>query len=326
MQNPNEPKCRSILVPLDGSDFAEHALPTALSLARRHGAALHIVRVYVPVAGVHGEYAIRYDEALDRELIKRARQYLDGVVTRLEAVGGIQSTAVLLEGSVPHTISRHAAAVGADLLVMTTQGRGPLARFWLGSVADELVRQTGIPILFVRRQPAAPDFSGEPVFQRVLIPLDGSPLAERVLEPVFALDAGIQREYTLLRVVMPVVATLNYSSTAGAYAGLRESLKQSDELDQAESKGAHEYLERLAGRWRARSYTVNAQVISNDRPAVAILDQASVQGADLIALATHGRGGLKRLILGSVTDKVLRGADTAVLVYRLGDDSVPAVP
>jgi nucleotide-binding universal stress UspA family protein len=68
---------------------------------------------------------------------------------------------------------------------------------------------------------------------------------------------------------------------------------------------------------------VKAHVISNDRPAVAILDEAAVHGADLIALATHGRGGLKRLMLGSVTDKVLRGADTAVLVYRPGDDSAP---
>ena len=72
MQSSNE-RCeyRSILVPLDGSEFAEHALPTALSLARRHGAALHIARVYVPVAGVYGEHAVRYDEMLDRELMKR---------------------------------------------------------------------------------------------------------------------------------------------------------------------------------------------------------------------------------------------------------------
>lgn len=167
MQEPNERKCRSILVPLDGSDFAEHALPTALSLARRHGAALHVVRIYVPVAGVYGEHAVPYDEALDRELMKRAQDYLDGVVTRLMAIAGIQSNAVLLEGPVAHTISRQAAAIGANLLVMTTQGRGPLARFWLGSVADELVRQADIPVLFVRPHTAAPDFSREAIFQRV---------------------------------------------------------------------------------------------------------------------------------------------------------------
>src|SRR3954453_8693732 len=98
MQNPNERKHRSIVVPLDGSESAEHALPTALSLARRHGAALHLVRVYVPVAGVEGEHAVRYDEARDRELMKLARDYLESVVARLAEVAGIQSSSALLEG------------------------------------------------------------------------------------------------------------------------------------------------------------------------------------------------------------------------------------
>jgi nucleotide-binding universal stress UspA family protein len=359
MQNLYERKYRLILVPLDGSDFAEHALPTALRLARDHGAALHIVRVYVPVAGVYGERAVPYDAALDRELMKQAKDYLDGVVKRLAEVAGIRSSSVLLEGSVADTISAHAEAIGADLLVMTTQGRGPLARFWLGSVADELVRQANIPILFVRSQSAAPDFSQEPAFGRVLIPLDGSPLAERVLGPVFALDTGAQTEYTLLRVVTPLgdanyssaaaaytgfrearkelqddpaelteasvtpPPEMNYGSAAAAYAGLRDALEQLQELDRAESNGAHAYLERLAQDLRGRSFTVNTRVITNDRPASAILDDASAQGADLIALATRGRGGLKRFVLGSVADKVLRGANTAVLVYRPVDESSP---
>jgi nucleotide-binding universal stress UspA family protein len=187
MENANQNKYRSILVPLDGSEFAEHALPTAVSLARRHGAALHIVRVYVPVAGVCGEHAVRYDEALDRELMKRARDYLDAVVARLATVGGVQSSSALLEGSVADTISLQATALGADLLIMTTQGRGPLARFWLGSVSDQLVRQAGMPILLVRPQAAAPDVAQEPLLRRVLIPLDGSALAESILQPVLTL-------------------------------------------------------------------------------------------------------------------------------------------
>jgi len=304
---------------LDGSDFAEHALPTAVSLARRLSAALHVVRVYVPVAGVYGEHAVPYDEVLDRELMKRAQDYLDDVIRRLEAEGNVQSRSALLEGSVADSISRHAAAVGADLLIMTTQGRGPLVRFWLGSVADELVRQAEIPVLFVRPPAAAPEMFREPVFQRVLIPLDGSQLAERVLESVIALDTGTQCEYTLLRVVLPM-APLNYGSAAGAYTGLREL----QELDQAESNRAHEYLEGLARGLRVRSFNVRTRVISNDRPAAAILNDASVHGADLIALATHCRGPLKRLMLGSVADKVLRGAETAVLVYRPIDGSAHA--
>src|SRR5688572_14409378 len=217
MQVSNERKCRSILVPLDGSDFAEHALPTAVSLARRHGATLHVVRVYVPVAGAYGEHAVPYDEGLDRDLMKRARDYVEGVVTLL-GVAGIQTSSVLLDGPIPIAIARHAADVGADLIVMTTQGRGPLARLWLGSVSDELVRQLDVPILFVRPENAAPDFSREPLVRRVLIPLDGSRLAERVLEPVVTLGAGTQPEYTLLRVTTPM-AELSYGPAGGKITG-----------------------------------------------------------------------------------------------------------
>ena len=322
MQTSNERKCRSILVPLDGSDFAEHALPTAVGLARRHGATLHVVCVHVPIAGAYGEHAVPYDEGLDRALMTRARDYVEGVGTLL-AVAGMQASSILLDGPIPIAIARHATEVEADLIVMTTQGRGPLARLWLGSVSDELVRQINVPILLVRPADAAPDFSREPLVRRVLIPLDGSPLAERVLEPVLALGAGTQPEYTLLRVTTPM-AELSYGPAGGKITGLHESLKQLQELDQAESKGAHEYLERLAQALRARSFNVQTRVITHDRPATAILDDASVNGADLIALATHGRGGLKRLLLGSVADKVLRGADRAVLVYRPVDPSAPA--
>jgi nucleotide-binding universal stress UspA family protein len=279
--------------------------------------------VYVPVAGVYGERAVPYDETLDRGLMKRAGDYLEGVVTRLTSVANIRASSALLEGSVADAISRHAATVAADLLVMTTQGRGPLARFWLGSVSDQLVRQAGIPILFVPpHAAAATDLADKLAFQRVLIPLDGSTLAERVLEPALSLGAGSPPQYTLLRVVEPTTE-LSYGPAGGAITGFGEALKTLQELDQAQSKHAYKYLDDLACSLRARSFTVNTRVILNDRPATAILDDASVHAIDLIALATHGRSGVKRLVLGSVADKVLRGADTPVLMFRPVHDSAP---
>ena len=252
MQSPEDDMCRSILVPLDGSDSAEHALPTALCLARRHRAALHVARVYVPVAGVCGEHAVRYDEALDRALMERARDYLDGVAVRLAAVAGVRSSSALLEGPIADAISTHATAVGADLLVMTTQGRGPLARFLLGSVSDELVRQAGVPILLVRPRAASPpDLAQEPPLRRVLVPLDGSALAESILQPVLALGDPVQTEYTLLRIVMVSTAELSYGPAGGKVTGLQESLERLRELDELGAKRAHEYLEPLAGRLRA---------------------------------------------------------------------------
>jgi nucleotide-binding universal stress UspA family protein len=225
VENLNEAKYRSILVPLDGSDFAEHALPTAVSLAR---------------------------------------------------------------------------------------------------VSDKLVRQAGMPILFLRPQAAFPDLAQEPGIRRVLIPLDGSALAESILQPVLALLDGAQTEYTLLQIIGPV-AELSYGPIGGNFTGFPQALQQLQQLEQQESRSAHDYLERLAERLRASSFAIKTRVALNERPATAILDHASAHPTDLIALATHGRGGLKRLVLGSVGDKVLRGAATPVFVYRPTDIAASAL-
>jgi nucleotide-binding universal stress UspA family protein len=315
---------RSLLVPLDGSDFGEHALPLALSLARRLGAALQVVHVHVPVLGVYGELGEPYDETTDRMLRERDRAYVDAIVQRLAAVAAIAPSSALLDGPVADAISRHATATGSDLLVMTTHGHGPLARFWLGSVADALVRQASIPILLVQPKEASPNLGQEPVVRRVLIPLDGSELAEQVLERALALGAATQAEYTLLRVVKQMTPA-SYDPASGRVSGLRESLlKQLQAMDRQQRTEAQNYLEHLAERLRARSLTAQTRVVSHEQPAAAILDDAQKSAVDLIALATQGRGGLKRMLMGSVADKVVRGATKPVLVYRPVDKSAPA--
>lgn len=312
---------RTLLVPLDGSVFGEHALPLALSLASRLRARLQILHVHAPVSAMYGEPGGSYDETTDRILRERERAYVDAVVKRLTAVAHISSSSALLDGPVADAISQHAASIGADLLIMTTHGRGTLARFWLGSVADTLVRQASIPIFLVQPKEAAPDLAQQPVFRRVLIPLDGSDLAEQILEPALALNVATQTEYTLLRVVEPMTP-VSYDPASGKMSGIRESLlKQLQAMESHQSTGAQDYLERLAGSLRARSLTVKTRVVSHEQPTAAILDDAQKNAVDLIALATQGRGGLKRLLLGSVADKVVRGAATPILVYRPVDKS-----
>jgi nucleotide-binding universal stress UspA family protein len=265
-----------------------------------------------------------YDETTDLAMRLRDREYLDAVVQRLATVADIPLSSVLLDGPVADMIGRHAAATGADLLVMTTHGRGPFARFWLGSVADAIVRQASVPILLVQPKDAAPDLAQQPVVRRVLIPLDGSELAEQILEPALALGAATEAEYTLLQVVEQLTPA-SYDPASGRVSGLSESLlEQLLALDRQHWTEAQNYLERLAERLRARPLTVQTRVVSHVQPAAAILDDAQKNAIDLIALATQGRGGLKRLLLGSVADKVVRGAVTPVLVYRPVDRSAPA--
>lgn len=313
-----------LLIPLDGSTAAEHALPWAMSLARRHGATLQIVHVHVPLWGVYGERGGPYDETTDRALRERERGYVAAVVERLAAAGDISLSSALLDGPVAEAISRHAAATEADLLIMTTHGRGPLARFWLGSVADALVRQATIPILFVRPQEAVPDLTVEPVIRRMLIPLDGSDLAEQILEPALALSADVQTEYTLLRVVQALLP--GHPISAGAQVGgLHEPLLNPlQTLQHQELAAAQDYLARIAARLQSRSPNLHTRVVAQERPADAILAEAAAHAIDLIALATQGRGGWRRLLLGSIADKVLRSAAVPMLVYRPVDRSAPA--
>jgi nucleotide-binding universal stress UspA family protein len=146
----------------------------------------------------------------------------------------------------------------------------------------------------------------------VLIPLDGSPLAEAILEDAIALGMLMQADYTLLQAIEPAL----FGYAPGWLApGLNEEV-----LAQLQA-AAQGYLEHVAERMRAQQLQVRTQVVLAP-PAAAILEYAREQAVDLIALATHGRGGGARMLLGSVADKIVRGAGAPVLVARPHGDAV----
>jgi len=299
---------RSLLVPLDGSAYGEHALPLALSIARRAGALVNLVQVHVPFTVMFADSIAPGTYEAEAKVMEHERAYLDEVVKRLATVSPIRVTSALLEGPVvAETLSGHSANAGADLIVMTTHGRGPLSRFWLGNVADEMVRRATTPILLVRPQEKALDLASEPVMRHILIPLDGSALAELVLAPAGALGSLMQFEYTLVRVYGPEIdlVPLSYEGLGGFKPGEEELRVE-----------AQDYLNRVAERLKGKGLKVQTQVVLGQHPASSILDMGQSLSVDLIALETHGRRGLPRLLLGSVADKVIRGASTPVLVHR----------
>jgi nucleotide-binding universal stress UspA family protein len=307
---------RSVLVPLDGSGFGEQALPLALTIACRAGATLELVHVHSPLPAVYADSPVVFDDSLDLHLKRHQQDYLDGIVKRLASVSSVPVRSVLLEGEIGATLRATAESTGVDLVVMTTHGRGPLGRFWLGSVADILVRELSMPLLFVRPGEAAADFAKEVVLQHVLLPLDGTVLAEQMLEPAVALGSLMDADYTLLRVIKPILL-VDYSPVGVAVAPEVYSLSLSvEKVQQQLHQEATDYLERVAERLRARSLRVQTRVAVEQQPAVAILHQAVAPAIDVVALETHGRRGLARLLLGSVADKVLRGASVPVLVHR----------
>lgn len=298
---------RSLLVPVDGTPFGEHALPVALGIARRAGAKVRVVHVHSPLQTNYRPERLYYDSGLDAFLRRQQQAYLDDLFRRLRRVTSVPLTPALLQGREVADSLCEAAGGGTDLVVMATHGRGPLGRFWFGSVADELMRRLSVPLLLVRGYDAPADLTGDPLMQNVLIPLDGSAFAEQVLEPALALGALTDADHTLLRVIP---SRTDYS-LAYPGAGSRRPL---DDRQQAE---AWAYLHRATGRLGERALRVHSRILHDERPiARAIVHYARTRDADLIALATRGRGGLARLFRGSVAERVVRSASVPVLVYR----------
>lgn len=299
---------RSLLVPLDGSVSSEHALPYALSIARESGATLNLVHVHSQYESVRLQKMSLVADVLDVEIKKRMQHYFDHTVKRLTEVSSVPVAFTLLEGRyVAEVINGHAASTDTDIIVMTTHGRGPLSQLWLGSVADELVQRSTIPILLVQPHQVAADFNLTPVLRRILVPLDGSQMAEQVLEPAVNLGRLMEADYELLRVCEPLPEIdLNYPGSAVP--------DKVEHLVDALRNHAQDYLDQMAERLNAHRATAHTHVAVGHHTATVILDIAQKLAVDLIAMETHGRGGLARLRLGSVADKVLRGA------------SVPPIP
>jgi nucleotide-binding universal stress UspA family protein len=307
---------QTIFVPLDGSLFAENALPYAAAIARHSGACIRVVRKHLPAQPVHPDSVLANDPKLDPLTWKAERQYLDAITRRLVVAGVPAVASALLEGPTVEAIATEVTAAKADLVVMTTHGRGPVARFWLGSVADALVRRLTTPILLIRPADGEPSAQEPALPRRVLIPLDGSALAVGVLESAVHLAGFGGAEVTLLDIVVPVPLAVH---EPGGLMAAGTDLEIMEKL-QAE---ARRYVNNVADRLRACGLTVREQVMVHPHPAAAILEAARDGNADLIALETHGRGGLGRLFLGSVADKLLRAALCPVLVHRTAEPSPP---
>jgi nucleotide-binding universal stress UspA family protein len=303
---------RAILVPLDGSAFGEQALPLALSIARRAGATLCLAHVHVAEQSPFVDRLGLRDDAADLQARAAERAYLDRHAQRIMSIQDIPIEIVLLDGPVAAALGDHAQAAGVDLIVISTHGRGALGRVWLGSVAAALVRHAPVPMLLVRPHQPLAQPNDEQVFRHVLVPLDGSPLAEQVIEPAIALGALAQARYTLLQALDPLVAEHTHPPYA---VGLDRRLL----ADVRENASA--YLERVAARLRAQSLEVQTSLVVGP-PAHAICNYAHAHAVDLIAMATHGHGGLSRLLLGSVTDAIVRRADVPVLLERPSDPVV----
>lgn len=270
---------RPILVPLDGSDLAERALPYAEALAAP-GCQL----ILLEVGQDEDEFQI-----LDRHA---------DTCAHLETAVGDPAQQIL----------QVAIQVGAGLIVTTTHGRGALGRWAFGSVADQVARTTPVPVMLIRPTAGAPP---APAIRRIVAPLDGSPRSELALPIAEAIARQMHAPVHLVTAIdLTRLAPMELMPTAAFNADLYE-----EQVHQAQ-RDAEEWLSEAAAQLRRGGVEVTQSV----RPGspIAVIRE-TVQPGDVVVLASHGRHGAARLLLGSLAEQLIRDGSAPVVLVPATD-------
>lgn len=283
-----------ILVPLDGSKLAEQALSAARGLATTTGCEVVLLTAIARME----RWANAETPTWEDEEEAMASGYLDTLARELSDAG-LKVTTRVAWGRPSDMIRQIADEASADLIVMTTHGRSGIARWLIGSVADNLLRTANRPLLLVRAQEETP----APLNVRsILVPLDGSHLAESGLTFVKGFARQLSARVILERVIVP--PTILY---AEQYIPSSSPILEDLEAD------ARDYLE--TERERVESEDINVMISVDDGfPVETIINAAERFGADVIVLTSHGRTGPARMILGSVADGLVRQSNRPCLI------------
>lgn len=298
---------RVIMVPVDGSAFSREAVFQGLRLARKSGAQLRLVRVASIAAIPGGPDTLALESAawtIERDDL-RAQLYR--LAAECKSNSPVEVSATVEEGPIADALRGHALRHGVDLIVMATHARRGMARAFLGSVADQLIRETGIPVLVVRPPSLATELMDGPCFKRIIVPLDGSALAERSLDPAIALARMEHAQLTVLRIVTDKESPAEKPGAAGAS-------RRPSGLDDAER-----YLAKIRMNLAEPGLRVHSAIVFAEDVPRAIIRFAQANDEDMIAIATHGRSGIARAIMGSVADRVMSEGMLSVLVVNPAD-------
>ena len=296
---------KKIMIPLDGSPLSEMPLMPAAILAKATGAVLMLLRVQEPSDPmVDGELKSQVSEYKDNT----AHKYLDEV-TQKKILADVAREVLTVKGPVAESIIDCAAEYDVDLIVMSSHGRSGIGRWVYGSIAEKVLRQAPCATIIQQSKANVPMFSNK----RILVTLDGSGLAERVLESAGDIAQATGSELILLRVTGMVQLAIDSVDPLV----MKQDL---DKLEEHERFEAKEYLGRVQQKLAVSGLTVKIEVISGP-VAETILLYAAENDVDLIAMSSHGRSGVGRWFYGSVAEKVLRGAHSAMLIKRGKDQN-----
>lgn len=296
---------KKILVPLDGSNLAEWALPTALKLAQAAQGEIILLRSTIPLYTMMPVVANEYDwvwpEYAREQMRTEVREYLEEI-KESNSLPGVSIQTMEVEGDAASMIVDTAIDEDVDLIVMSTHGWSGFKKWVFGSVTERVLHTGCCPVLAVR--------SSRPI-NRLVITLDGSKLAEEAVEPAMRVAAGLESAVRLLRVSEPL--SVNFKSPGPIDIGVgQETVFQ---ISQEHRKEAETYLREITRRLNQHEVDIQSSVVEGEA-VEKILEFANLHSIDLIAMSTHGRSGLRRWLYGSVTAKVMHSFDGHMLIIR----------
>ena len=299
---------KKILVPLDGSKTAETVLPNVIRLARESKAKVVLFTVESLGDSAGRALSSRNETGSTAATLEKPdaemKAYLDSAASMLAGVG-VETTIVTTTGDAAEEILAYSTENGCDLIAMSTRGRSALKRGLMGSVTDAVVRASKVPALAVGpKSVEGKDLDGS--IRSVAVPLDGSELAEAVLPHVEELAELLSLEVVLLRVVR---------LAPWAYGAHERVPLDTTDIEMALEAEAMEYLDAVEERIKAKGISCHTEVL-HGVPWDKIVAFAGNNADMMVAISTHGRSGLPRLVLGSVADMVIRSLETPALVVR----------
>jgi len=292
-----------ILVPLDGSELAQIALPYAEKLTGVLGSQIILIYVSESTEDRYNHMHQFYLQQMVEAAKQNAQRYLDKQDERT-----IKVDSMILVGDPAEEIVDYAGKEDIGLIVMSTHGRSGIKRWAMGSVADKVLRSAKQPMAIIRAKGARPDMLGERnILSKILVALDGSKESEAVIPYIEELASKLQAEVILLQVIAP-----DYHIYA---AGGPEYGVYAEQQMESMKKFARDYLEEIITRLKRREVTAKAEIMFGTA-AETILNFADQANVSMVAMTTHGRSGVSRWALGSVAERVLRAGNTPLLLVR----------
>jgi nucleotide-binding universal stress UspA family protein len=288
---------RKIIVPLDGSELAEVVLPFAEEVVGRTGSEL----ILISVRELNDSRSLRMLQSYLEKIAETAKVNAE----KYQKYPGGEPVNVrweILKGNPAEEIVAFANKEDESRIMMATHGQSGFTRWALGSVADKVSRVINRPITLIRAKGSRPAVHDRGFFNKILAPLDGSKESEVTIPDVEELARNMEADVTLLQVVKLENAIVSYMGIKGI-----ESLKAS----------AKDYLEQLTASMQNKGVSTKYVMIETRGDIAEEINNYTAQNyIDLVVMATHGRSGPRRWVLGSVANKVLNEGNTPIMLIR----------